>query len=180
MLPRAGWIEEVLRHLGGCQWIHAHQDVLITGATGTGKTYLACALAQAACRHGFTTRYTRLSRLLADVAVARGDGSYPRLMNRLAKTELLVLDDWGTAPLSGSESREVLEIIDDRALHSTIVASQLPVENWYANLGDPTAADAILDRLLHQAHRLVLKGDSLRGRQSPSPVSPTKGGFPPE
>lgn len=166
--PR-GLDRSVMRRLGTCEWIEARQNVLITGATGVGKTFIACALAHAACRQGYRARYFRITRFLEELAIAKADGSYPKWMKQLAKTQLLVLDDWGLASLSSSEAREVLEIIDDRAqLQATLVASQLPIEEWHGTIGDPTVADAILDRLIHQAHKLTLKGESMR-RRSPEP-----------
>lgn len=153
----------MMRSLASCQWLRAHQNVLVTGPTGVGKTFIACALANAACRQGFSTQYYRVPRLLSELTVAKGDGSYPKLLNKLAKTELLVLDDWGIAPLSAPESRDMLEIIDDRGrTRSTIVASQLPIEHWHGSIADPTVADAILDRLVHNAHKITLKGESMR------------------
>jgi len=153
----------VLRSLASCDWIRQHQNVLIEGATGVGKTFLACALANAACRQGFRARYYRVPRLLSELSLAKADGSYPQVMTRLARTHLLVLDDWGLAPLAAADGRDLLELIDDRSqTHSTVVASQLPTEHWHAAIADPTVADAILDRLVHGAHRLVLKGESMR------------------
>jgi len=128
-----------------------------------GKTYLACALGHAACRQGLRTRYYRLPRLLTELAIAKGDGSYPRLMEQLLKTQVLVLDDWGLSPLKPAEARELLEVIEDRSQRcGTIVVSQLPLEHWHEVLGDPTLADAILDRLVHHAFKIVLKGESMR------------------
>jgi DNA replication protein DnaC len=150
-------------HLATCDWIKDAQNVLITGPTGVGKTFIACALAHSACRHGFSARYYRVPRLLSDLAVARGDGSYAKVLNRLSRIRLLVLDDWGTAPLGPSESRDILEIIDDRSqLSCTIMASQLPVEDWHASILDPSVADAVLDRLVHNSHRIRLRGESMR------------------
>ena len=145
---------------------HAH-NVLVTGPTGVGKSYLACALAHAACRLGQTVLYQRLPRLLEDIGLARADGRYPKLMTKLAKAQLLVLDDWGLTPMTAVGCRDLLEILEDRHnLRSTLITSQLPVDAWHDYLGDPTVADAILDRLSHNAYRLTLKGESMRKRRS--------------
>lgn len=153
----------IIRQLATCHWIGTHSNVIITGATGTGKTYLACALAQQVCRSGRRALYRRMPRLLEELALAHADGTYTRLLGRLAKTDALVLDDWGLAPLRDQERRDVLEIFEDRhGARSTILTSQLPVEKWHDYLGDPTIADAILDRVSHNAHRLKLKGPSRR------------------
>jgi DNA replication protein DnaC len=160
--PR-GLDRNLVVHLATCDWIRGSQNVLITGPTGVGKTFIACALAHSACRHGFSARCYRVPRLLPELAIARGDGSYPKMLVRLSKIRLLILDDWGTAPLSPVESRDILEIIDDRSqLSSTIIASQLPVEDWHASIIDPSVADAVLDRLVHNSHRIHLKGESMR------------------
>lgn len=166
--PR-GLEKTVMRTLAGGDWLRNRQCVLISGPTGVGKTFVACALANQACRFGVSTRYYRTPRLLTDLAIARGDGSYPKLMGQLAKVELLVLDDWGLAPFTVTESREILEVIEDRhQTLSTIVASQLPIENWHGVFADPTVADAVLDRLVHSAYRLTLKGESMRKVQAAS------------
>jgi DNA replication protein DnaC len=158
-----GLDRSVVLRLASCEWIRRHQVVLIHGATGTGKTFLACALAQAACRQGLSSRYFRLSRLLEELAFTRGDGSYPNFMNRLQKTDLLVLDDYGLAPLSDRERRDLLEVLEDRTgRRATLLASQLPLEHWHETIGDATLADAILDRIVHHAHRITLKGESMR------------------
>lgn len=152
-----------LKTLSACQWIYSHQNVLITGATGVGKTFIACALANAACRLGLSARYYRVPRLFQELIVARGDGSYPRLLSQLAKIDLLVLDDWGLAPFTDVNGRDLLEVIDDRhQIRSTVIGSQLPVESWHGLIPDPTVADAILDRLVHNAHKIALRGDSMR------------------
>jgi DNA replication protein DnaC len=160
--PR-GLDRSVVLRLAGCDWIHQHQVVLVVGATGTGKTYLACALGHSACRQGLAVRYHRLPRLLNDLALAKADGSYGKLLTTLAKAPLLVVDDWGLAPLGDRERRDLLEVIEDRyGRRATLIASQLPVEHWHDLIGDPTFGDAILDRLVHGAHRITLKGRSMR------------------
>ena len=160
--PR-GLDKAVLRSLATCQWIAAHQNVICTGPTGTGKTFLACALATQACRQGYTGRYSRASRLFQDLALARGDGSYPKLLAKLARTDLLVVDDWGLVPLTASERQDFLELLDDRhGTRSTLLTGQLPIAHWHECIGDPTLADAICDRLIHNAHQLTLKGGSMR------------------
>jgi len=149
----------VIQRLSTCRWIKNHDNVIITGATGLGKTWIACALANKACREGWTAKYTRVPRLLHDLHIARADGSYSKELSRLSKTDVLILDDWGLAPPSDSERRDILEILEDRSgRRSTIVTSQLPVKEWHDNIGDPTIADSILDRLVHNAHRIKLRG----------------------
>lgn len=153
----------LVQRLAEGRWIHEHQGVLVTGPTGVGKTFVACALGNAACRQGFRVRYFRLSRLLTELELARADGSFPRLLNRLARFDLLILDDWGLSPIEPPQARDLLEVVDDRAENrSTLVASQLPVETWHAVIRDPTLADAILDRLVHSAYRLEMRGESMR------------------
>jgi len=160
--PRGMDRSQVLQ-LATCQWIKQKQNLLITGPTGVGKSYLACALAHTACREGFSVLYLRIARLFADLALARGDGRYIKLLATFAKTDLLLLDDYGLAPLAKEQRYDFLEILEDRhGLRSTLVTSQLPVEHWHEQIGDPTTADAILDRLVHNAHTLQLKGGSMR------------------
>ncbi len=158
----------LMQRLATCEWITKHQNLIIEGPTGVGKTFIACALAQKACRDGHTALYRRVPRLLHELLIARADGSYPRLLSRIAKTDLLVLDDWGLAPLADQERRDLLEVLEDRwGNHSTLVAAQLPVAAWHKIIGEPTVADAIVDRLVHNAHRLTLKGESMRKTRSP-------------
>jgi DNA replication protein DnaC len=146
-----------------CQWIIRHQNLGITGPTGSGKTWLACALGNQACRQGLSVRYFRVPRLFESLRIAHADGSYPRFMNQLAKAELLILDDWGIQKMTAPQRNDLMEVIEDRhGLKSTLIASQLPIESWHEYIGEATLADAILDRLLHNAHRLPLKGESMR------------------
>lgn len=152
-----------LRKLATCRWIADHLNVVVTGATGVGKTYLACALGQQACRKGHRVLYRRAPRLIDELTLARADGSLTRLLARLARVDLLILDDWGLTPLRDQDRRDLLEVVEDRdGTRSTLVASQIPVDTWHDYLGDPTVADAIADRLLHSAHRLALTGPSRR------------------
>ena len=156
----------LVRQLATGRWIADHVNVLITGATGVGKTYFACSLAQLACRTGFRALYKRVPRLFEELALAHADGTYIRLLQRLAKVDVLVLDDWGIAHLTDQQRRDVLEIVEDRyGARSTILTSQLPVENWHDHIADPTIADAVLDRVVHNAHRINLKGPSGRKRE---------------
>jgi DNA replication protein DnaC len=161
--------------LGQCGWVAQHHNLLITGPTGIGKSFLACAFVERACRSGFTGAYVRAPRLVHDLAVARGDGSYSRFLTKLAKLDLLAIDDWLLHPLKESERRDLMEVIEDRAERgSTLIATQLPVKDWHGLIGDPNQADAICDRLLHRAHRIALKGASLRQTKA-APKTPKNG-----
>ena len=162
-----GLDKSLILDLAQCQWIKKHLNLLITGPTGVGKTWVACALAQKACREGFTSLYLRLPRLLQELPIAKGDGTYTRLMTRLAKVDVLILDDWGLSKLIAEQRRDLLEILEDRHdTRSTIVTSQLPLDQWHHIIGDPTLADAILDRLVHNAYKINLKGESMRKNKS--------------
>lgn len=158
----------MIAQLATCQWIHNHQNLILTGATGCGKTWLACALGNAACRQGLSVTYIRMPRLFEELRIAHGDGSFNRRLAALAKTDLIILDDWGLTPLRQGERNDLLETLDDRvATRSTLITSQLPTEHWHDYLNDPTLADAILDRVIHAAHKISLTGESLR-KQSKS------------
>jgi len=164
--PR-GMDKSLILDLAQCQWIKKRLNLLITGPTGVGKTWVACALAQKACREGFTSLYLRLPRLLQELPIAKGDGTYTRLLTRLAKVDVLILDDWGLSKLIAEQRRDLLEILEDRHdTRSTIVTSQLPLDQWHHIIGDPTLADAILDRLVHNAYKINLKGESMRKNKS--------------
>jgi len=153
--------------LASCDWIRQHRHCLITGPCGAGKSWLACALGDKACRDNLSVLYQRSSRLFASLALARGDGRYARLMRQLARVDLLILDDWGPEPLTAEQRRDLLEIVEDRYnTGSLIITSQVPIGRWYEIVGDPTLAEAILDRVVHAAHRIELKGESLRKQQA--------------
>jgi len=164
--PARGLDKAAVRALGSCGWVRARQNVIVIGMTGTGKSYLGAALAEAACRRGYRALRTRVPRLLGELAVARADGSYTATLSRLAKLDVLVLDDLLIAPLKDSERRDLLEVLEDRYDHrSTVVTSQVPTKTWHEMLADPTVADAICDRLVHNAHVLSLKGPSIRKKK---------------
>lgn len=161
-----GLEQRTIASLGSCDWIRQAHSILLTGMTGVGKTWIGCALANAGCRQGFSAFYVRTPRLLEELKIAHGDGSFRRRLASLARIDLLLLDDWGLGVLDHGARSDLLELLDDRVgLRSTIVTSQLMVDQWHAWLGEPTLADAILDRLVHQAHRIDLKGGSLRKRE---------------
>ena len=163
MKSARGLDKALLQKLVAGDWIDRHQNLLIIGPTGVGKSWIACALGHKACRDNRSVLYQRMPRLFDALALARGDGRHARVLKSLARVELLILDDWGLAPMTAEQRRDLLEIMEDRhGRASTIVTSQLPVEHWHDIIGDPTIADAILDRLVHNAHRLALKGESLR------------------
>jgi len=160
--PR-GLAKDVIVSLMQNAWIKSKQNVIITGPTGSGKTFIACALANSACRNGHTSYYIRLPRLLEEMNIARGDGSYGKHLARLAKYALLIIDDWGLAKLNDRERRDLLEVLEDRnAISSTVISSQIPTGKWHDIIGDPTIADAVLDRLIHNAHMITMKGESMR------------------
>ncbi|WP_417583319.1 IS21-like element ISSpu5 family helper ATPase IstB [Nitrincola sp.] len=157
----------LIQSLASCQWVKEHLNVLIIGPTGVGKTWLACALAHKACREGYTAQYVRLTRLLRELIIAKGDGQYSKHLTSLAKVDVLTLDYWGLMKLSAENRRDLLEVLEDRhGRRSTIATSQLPIEEWHGVIGDATLADAILDRLVHNAYKVNLRGESMRKRQA--------------
>ena len=164
--PR-GLDKALMLRLASCQWVQERHNVLITGPTGIGKTWLACALGHKAGREGYPVLDLRWPRWLQELPMAKGDGRYPKLMASLATTALVILDDWGLAPFSDEHRRDVLELLEDRhGRGATIVTSQFPVDHWHDAIGDPTRADAILDRLLHNAYKITLRGDAMRTRHA--------------
>jgi DNA replication protein DnaC len=168
-----GLDRSLFHKLAGCDWIRHSQHLVITGSTGVGKSWLACALGHKACREGFSVLYRRAPRLFAELATARGEGRLPRMLAMLERTKLLIIDDWGPEPLTAEQRRDLLEIVDDRyEKGSLLVTSQIPVKRWHELVGDPTIGDAILDRVVHRAHRIELKGPSLRDRHGLSAASP--------
>jgi len=173
--PR-GLDKALMLQLATCRWVHEGLNLIINGATGVGKTWIACALAQKACREGYTALYLRLPRLFEELSLAHGDGRFTKLMAGFAKTDLIILDDWGLAKFTAEQRRDLLELLDDRhGCRSTLVTSQVPVDHWHEVIGDPTLGDAILDRLVHNAYRINLKGESMRKRLAKlTPPTPSK------
>jgi DNA replication protein DnaC len=160
---RRGLAKDVILKLSQNEWVHRHQNVIIVGPTGAGKTYLACALGNSAIRQGISTTYVRLPRLAQELKIARADGSFIRLLSRLQRIRLLIVDDWGINTFTDEERRGFLEIMEDRHnVRSTIIASQFPIDTWHDVIGDPTLADAICDRVVHNAHKIMLTGESMR------------------
>lgn len=163
-----GLNRKLVMDINACKWVDNHINVILTGETGTGKTWLACAWAMQCVRKGIPVLYYRLSRLLEDTEIARGDGSLPKLRSKIDKAPVLVLDDWGVTPLPARGRQDLLDIIEDRnGAGSVIITSQLPVAKWHDFIGEPTIADAILDRVVHNAHTIALKGESMRKLKSP-------------
>lgn len=161
--PRRKLDRAIVARLADCAWVNEHRNLIITGATGTGKTFLASAFGNAACRQGLKTKYYRVNRLLTDLAIGRGDGSYNKIMRDLKKADLLILDDWGMTVLDPVSGRDLIEVVEDRfGYHSTIISGQLPVKDWHELFEDSTVADAVLDRLIHNAYRFQLHGPSKR------------------
>lgn len=175
--PR-GLDRQVMLSLGNCGFVQSRHNVVIIGPTGIGKSYLACALVERACRRGYKAAYIRLPRLLQQLAIARGDGSYARILDRMARLDLLAIDDWLLAPLRDTERRDLVEVVEDRSERaSTLIASQVPSKGWHASIGDPNLADAICDRLLHNAHRIDLKGPTMRKTEGePKSTKPAEAG----
>jgi DNA replication protein DnaC len=162
-----GLDKSLVMRMAGCEWIKEHNNLIITGPTGVGKTFLACAFAQKACREGYSTLYLRITKLFEDLSLAKGDGRYLKLLASFAKADLLVLDDYGLDELNREQRHDLLEILEDRhGLKSTLVTSQLPIDLWHEQIGDPTLADAILDRLVHSAHKIKLNGESMRKKNA--------------
>jgi len=165
--PRRNLDKKAVLALGTCEWIREKQNVVITGAAGTGKSYLTCAIVERACRSGFSAAYVRSARLLHDLAVARGDGSYRRLLVKLAKLDVLAIDDWLLTPPTDAERCDMLEVLEDRSEQcSTIISTQLPVKSWHEVIGEASIGDAISERIVHASHRILLKGPSMRGEKA--------------
>ena len=173
--PR-GLAKQKMLELISSRWVHAHQNLIITGKTGLGKTYLPCALGNKACRDGYRVLYTRAPQLFGALYQARADGTYPRVLQRLARTHVLIIDDLGAAPLEPQERRDLREVLEDRyGVSSTVITSQLDSKHWHSFIGDETLADAICDRLVHNAHSFKLDGESIRTKYGlRGPKSETK------
>ena len=166
----------LFQQLATCRWIAGHRSLLVTGPCGAGKSWLSCALAQKACRDGYSVHYARVPRLFAELELAHADGSFAKLFRTLTKVDLLILDDWGPDRLNPSQRRDLMEIVEERyGRGSMLITSQLPVDKWHDVIGEPTFADAILDRLVHNAYRLALDGPSLRKPEAPEIADPQKG-----
>ncbi len=164
--PR-GLDKSLMLKLSSCDWIKESNNLLITGPTGTGKTFLGCALAQKACREGYTVQYVRIPRIFQELHIAKGDGRYAKILKNFAKANLLLFDDWGLSQMTDENRHDLLEILEDRhSINSTLVTSQFPVDKWHDLIGDPTLADAILDRLIHSAYKIELKGGSMRKKKT--------------
>jgi len=158
-----GLDRSLIMKLAGCEWVKEHLNVLITGATGLGKTYLACALAHKACREGYSSYYVKLTRLFQELDMGRADGRYAKMMRQFAKVDVMIMDEWGLAVMTDQHRRDLLEILDDRYnMRSTIIVCQLPIAHWHEAIGDPTLADAILDRVVHNAYKIDLSGKTMR------------------
>ena len=171
--PTRALDRSLILSLANCNWAEKGQHIIITGATGAGKSWLACAFGNQLCRRGRSVRYFRLSRLIEALAVAKGDGSLGRLRLQLARTAVIILDDWLMAPMDAVSAREILELVDDRTgRNSLILASQHPVEGWHDRIGEPTVADAILDRIVHSGHRIEIRGESIRKRRGIGGLKP--------
>ena len=165
--PSRGFDKSFMKSLSTCQWMRDHLNLLMDGPTGSGKSFLASAFAHKACREGFKVLYFRAPRLFEDLALAHGDGRYPKLMNAIAKAHLIVIDDWGLSKMTDPQQRDFLEVLEDRdGIHSTLIASQIPSSHWHELMDNPTVADAILDRLIHNAYKINLKGESMRKKKS--------------
>lgn len=161
--PDRGLDRDLMRTLGECRWVNEHLNVLVIGPTGAGKTWISNALGNAACRHGISVRYYRVERLCEELAAAQADNTLTRALGKLSRVGVLIIDDWGLAPLGPTEARLLLQVVDDRSdTRSTVIASQLPVDRWHGVVQDPTMADAILDRVVHGAYRITLRGESMR------------------
>lgn len=164
---RRGIDKSLIQSLHTCDWLKDKLNIVVTGPTGVGKSFLCCAFAHRACLRGYKSRYFRSSKLFGELRLAAADGRYPKLMNTLAKTNLLVIDDWGLNELNNQSRNDLLDILEDRyGKHSTIIASQLPVEHWHKMIGNPTIADAILDRIVHNCYKINLKGESMRRKKT--------------